>query len=45
MHYFAILNNTDTQKESTVDQISMHIKEGMTRKPLPEIRRGGSEDL
>ena len=41
MHYFAILNNIDKQKESTVDYTFMHIKEGTRSKQLPEIRRGG----
>lgn len=41
MYDFAILNNIDKQKESTVDQTFMHIKEGTRSKQLPEIRRGG----
>lgn len=40
MHYFAILNNLDKQKESTVDQTSMHEKGGTRSKQLPEVRRG-----
>lgn len=40
MRYFAIVNNIDKQKESTVDQRFVHIKEGTRSKQLPEIRRG-----
>lgn len=40
MHSFAILNNIDKQKESTVDQTSMHIKKGPRSKELPEVSRG-----
>lgn len=42
---YAILNNTDKQKESTIDQTSMLIREGMRSKQLPEVRRGGKSGV
>lgn len=36
----AILNNTEKQKESTIDQTTMLIRKGRRSKQLPEVRRG-----
>lgn len=41
---FAVLNNRKKQREITIDQTSMYMKEGMRSKQLPEVRKGTSQE-